>query len=874
MKKIVLSLLVICLSMINLFASHNMGGDITYKWISGNQYEIQAILYVDCNSPSVNNVIIDANSVACNLSTMFTLTKISDTDITPICSSASTGCQGGPNAGVKKLVYSANVTMPQNCSDWVLSYNLCCRPVITNITNANMYNFYIETTLNNLTVNNNNSPYFVDEPRWYLDDNQLNIINGGAYDVDGDSLHFSLTDPKSNGSTNIPYTTPFTATQPLTSSPAVSIDAATGLINTSPTNNESTIMVVKVDEFRNGQLIGSVKREFLTFVLNGNANLPSASINTSNNINVCAGDTVNISAISNDLDLGDSVNIHFLNPISNVNFTTSNNGLYQNGDFYWVTNVNDIRNQPHVLYFNVQDNSCTYNKIQSYAISVTVDSCGLTNLPCAVNIPYDTVVACQSDTQLVALSASGLPATYSWFPAFGLNDSTIYNPTANKVHLQKYVVTLDEGNGCIATDSVIVSSYNWTVDTFYMCDDTTTLDFGPGAANYFWQYYQDLSGNTFNLSDTTQTINVYQEGDYMGYAFFPQCGALTSIFTVLDSCDLVWPGDADVDFIANNMDILPIGLHYNVIGPVRPNASSNWVGQSAPNWGTQMNNGADIMHVDCDGNGTIDVADINPILQNYGLTHAKGGNMLAGPNDPMLTPSISPDTTGVSTALSIPINFGTSSVPADSVYGLAFSVTYDPALIDSSAGITVDFNNSWLGAVGTDMITLDTNFYNDGRIDIGLVRTNGLNQTGFGGICTLNLITIDNLSGKQAYLYETLSLSITNVKIISNQEMIRPYNTDVDSVVIKMLDPNSIGEYNNNFTTSIYPNPSNGVIKIAASEDIIKISVLNSIGQQIQTSNPQAKETQLNLNELPKGVYFINIKTVKGMKVERVSLVR
>lgn len=55
-------------------------------------------------------------------------------------------------------------------------------------------------------------------------------------------------------------------------------------------------------------------------------------------------------------------------------------------------------------------------------------------------------------------TASGFPPfTYSWFPATGLNSTTISNPTAQPISNTTYVVTVTDVNGCYKSDSVVVS---------------------------------------------------------------------------------------------------------------------------------------------------------------------------------------------------------------------------------------------------------------------------------------------------------------------------------------------------------------------------------------------------------------------------------
>lgn len=157
---------------------------------------------------------------------------------------------------------------------------------------------------------------------------------------------------------------------------------------------------------------------------------------------------------------------------------------------------------------------------------------------CDVDAGPDTTF-CQQQGQLNATPASPGNYTFSWSPAYGLDNPNVQNPNVViGVNNQQYIVTMtDAANNCTATDTIVVNAYYFHAnDTFNVCQSTAILDFGPGASNYYWQYFTDTLGNTISLNATTQTFNASTPGTYMGFAMFPGCGALTSIFVVEDTC--------------------------------------------------------------------------------------------------------------------------------------------------------------------------------------------------------------------------------------------------------------------------------------------------------------------------------------------------
>jgi len=66
-------------------------------------------------------------------------------------------------------------------------------------------------------------------------------------------------------------------------------------------------------------------------------------------------------------------------------------------------------------------------------------------------------------------------------------------------------------------------------------------------------------------------------------------------------------------------------------------------------------------------------------------------------------------------------------------------------------------------------------------------------------------------------------------------------------------------------TIKIYPIPAKNEVNISSSEKIENISIYNSLGQFLFDSNA----TKINIEKLTKGVYYLKVKTDKGVKVEK-----
>ncbi|MEI7803024.1 MAG: hypothetical protein WCI97_10290, partial [Bacteroidota bacterium] len=112
---LVLSVLQLFFSVNSVYASHASGSDLSYRWISGNIYEVTVNFYRDCQGVAApNNVSLNVNSISCSQDFNVTLNKITGTgqEITFPCNPTLTYCNGGTFAGVQQFTYRGNITLP------------------------------------------------------------------------------------------------------------------------------------------------------------------------------------------------------------------------------------------------------------------------------------------------------------------------------------------------------------------------------------------------------------------------------------------------------------------------------------------------------------------------------------------------------------------------------------------------------------------------------------------------------------------------------------------------------------------------------------------------------------------------------------------
>lgn len=206
-------------------------------------------------------------------------------------------------------------------------------------------------------------------------------------------------------------------------------------------------------------------------------------------------------------------------------------------DWYYYLNDQNISNQPQ--------GTVTLDP-GIYGLSLTIvgpDGCVssdedsiFVNGPFAVDAGPD-ILACQQPAQLIAQVTPADNYTFQWSPVItGLSDPNISNPTiSGGVDSVDFTVTVTDPNGCSVSDVVNVTQQSWINDSLDLCAGFATIDLGPGANYYDWLSWTDENGDNhpLNVPQTQQALNVNEQGEYYAVAYFQECGAMTSLVTVV-----------------------------------------------------------------------------------------------------------------------------------------------------------------------------------------------------------------------------------------------------------------------------------------------------------------------------------------------------
>ena len=307
MRKVV-TLFCFLLTAYGAIASHIVGGELYFDCLGNNQYQFTLKLYRNCDctncAPYGNPEYLSIFDASGNL-IMQPAMPLPPINLVPGNSNPCLDTPSIPVCTEVAVFQTSVISLPPITGGYYAVYQRCCRTTaLVNIV-ANEGASYVVHIPDPSLATCDNSPRFNSLPPQYFCVNAPLNVNYSATDPDGDSLVYSLCNPMdgadqvgncpdpspaSQGSgcptapnppADIPaqaypsnqFVSPYSASN-FTNNPSVNditINPQTGLLTGTPNQIGIFDITVCVSEYRNGQFLGTVSRDFQFTIAQCNA---------------------------------------------------------------------------------------------------------------------------------------------------------------------------------------------------------------------------------------------------------------------------------------------------------------------------------------------------------------------------------------------------------------------------------------------------------------------------------------------------------------------------------------------------------------------------------------------------------------------------
>ena len=460
MKKFLLITL-LCLPFLS-HADHGAGVDIFYNHLHDSTYRISVIIYGNCTDRTdylklfTLNPQVDVYDGTTKKSTMeLNIINDSTKNASPYCvkQQDSTSCiyPSSSIQGFTRIYYTDTITLPYKSANWLFRFNgsmkTGCqsrlgRPgalsnYVTNPTGASN-NMTVDATLNNLQGNNNSaSSFFSTIPLYCI--NVPGVFTQQTTDPDHDSLVYQVITPKNLNSncTSPTNLVPVNGYNPLhVVAGSYSFSTTTGRMTFIPDISQISIVAMRISEYRNGVLVGTVERERIFKILatcnnqpplshidTTSAALTGATVLGRDTLITCPGNLVKFNVpVTN--PYGDTVKATAEQILSGSNVLISrNNTPSPLVNFTW--NTAGVANGTYTFSVRYVTNSCPlpssslslYTVIVGGAGDITTTQLSATNCVRKASIkfelkngrpPYQAYITQNSDTVKTYTSTTGL----------------------------------------------------------------------------------------------------------------------------------------------------------------------------------------------------------------------------------------------------------------------------------------------------------------------------------------------------------------------------------------------------------------------------------------------------------------------------------
>lgn len=339
-----------------VYATHNRAGEITYKNLGGFTYKITVTTYTNTFNTSADR---------CELTVYF---GDGDSATAPRINGPSVLCPGGRDGEMiatytRLNIYEVIHTYPGAGNIYTITVEdqnrnagICNAPTATT---SVAQSFFLRTELViNPFLGVNNSPVLLIRPLDNACVGECFEHNPGAYDVEGDSLHYSLSVSYAYGVPIFGYTFP-----PVTPGGSLSIDPRTGdMVWCSPPSICQYNIAILIKEYKylpstkKYYFVGSILRDMQIDVLTCANNPPK--INPLRDTCIVAGSNLNFNVTATDPNSAGLTLTATGGPFQASPAATFNSLIASpvTGTFNWTPGCSAAQLLPYLVTFKVTDN--------------------------------------------------------------------------------------------------------------------------------------------------------------------------------------------------------------------------------------------------------------------------------------------------------------------------------------------------------------------------------------------------------------------------------------------------------------------------------------------------------------------------------------
>lgn len=269
-----------------MHAAHLIGGEITYECQGNNLYTVSLRVYRDCQGGGAafdQNAQVAIYDINNNLiQTLF----IARGPIVSLNNLSSDTCiTVPPNLCVEYADYIDTVTLAPLLGGYTLVHQRCCRnAVIGNVTNPGSIGNTYSITIPSMDTTCNSSPKIIAPPDNVICLNRRATIPISVSELDGDSISYALCNIFAGGGSAgggggncfavvpsppcpppfspVNFSFPNSPQDPIPASVPFSIDAQTGLITGTASQQGIYVAGICITEWRNGQRMSEVRLDY------------------------------------------------------------------------------------------------------------------------------------------------------------------------------------------------------------------------------------------------------------------------------------------------------------------------------------------------------------------------------------------------------------------------------------------------------------------------------------------------------------------------------------------------------------------------------------------------------------------------------------